>query len=164
MTIDRSDQARLAFLLRVIQKEIIHLEYAATQVFDQPFTAERAQTLEEDKGLALKVEAFSSRFCRLQDTLGDKLLPAWLSAMGEAAAALLTNLDKAEKFGWLESADTWVMLRQLRNQMVHEYIENPQLLSDALQTAHAHLGFVKAFAATLSKTIQSSLIKPSRTN
>ena len=32
-----------------------------------------------------------------------------------------------------------------------------------MQTAHAHLGFVKAFAATLSKTIQSSLIKVSDT-
>jgi len=31
------------------------------------------------------------------------------------------------------------MIRKLRNQMVHEYIEDLSLLSSALQTAHAHV-------------------------
>ena len=41
----------------------------------------------------MKVEAFVSRFCRLQDTLGDKLLPALLKALGEPDRALLINLE-----------------------------------------------------------------------
>jgi hypothetical protein len=48
--------------------------------------------------------AFVSRFGRLQDTVGDKLLPALLSALAEPVGPAIDNLDKAEKLGLLESA------------------------------------------------------------
>lgn len=99
-------RSRLAFLVRVVDKEIRHLDYADHQVFPSPLTLEAIQALEDNAELALKLEAFTSRFCRLQDTLGDKLLPALLKALGEPAAAFLINLDKAQKYGWLASAET----------------------------------------------------------
>ena len=108
-------QERLRFLLRVIEKEITHLDYAAQQAFSGGISVERMASLNDDPALALKVEAFVSRFCRLQDTLGDKLLPSVLIALGEPPAAQLINLDKAERFGWLNSAEQWLQLRQLRN-------------------------------------------------
>ena len=49
------------------------------------------------------------------------------------------NLDRAERLGLIPSADLWLGLRRLRNQMVHEYIEDPSVLSNALNTAHTHL-------------------------
>ena len=85
------------------------------------------------------VDAFVSRFGRLQDTVGDKLLPAWRSAVGETPATVADNLDRAERLGLIPSADLWLGLRRLRNQMVHEYIEDPSVLSNALNTAHTHL-------------------------
>jgi hypothetical protein len=36
----------------------------------------------------------------------------------------------------LESADRWLAIRQIRNQMIHEYIESAQVLADALNAAH----------------------------
>ncbi|MEQ9394231.1 hypothetical protein [Haliea sp.] len=46
---------------------------------------------------------------------------------------LVTTTDrlfpKAEKLGWLDSADEWMTFRKLRNQMVHEYIEDRALHS-----------------------------------
>jgi hypothetical protein len=93
-------------LLRVVDKELVHLDYAATQVFNPSFTLEKARKLDADQPLALNIEAFTSRFCRLQDTIGDKLLPAWLGAMGKKTSVLLVNLDKAEKLSLLASADT----------------------------------------------------------
>jgi len=146
MSIESQLAKRLEFLQTVIDKEIALVDFAAQQVFETPFTVERAKLLDQEPMFALKLEAFTSRFCRLQDTLGDKLLPALLKALGEPIEPFITNLNKAEKFGWLESAESWVGLRQLRNQMIHEYIEDLELLADAVQTAFEQLDSLKMFA------------------
>lgn len=136
MTLDDKLAQRLQFLARVIRKECRHLESTDSRLFEQPFTRERALRLEEDAELAERVEAFVGRFGRLQDTLGDKLLPLLLSALGERAGAVMDNLDRAERLGWLASAEDWLAMRNLRNQMVHEYVEEPALLAGALVAGH----------------------------
>ena len=139
-------QERLVFLSRVVSKEIQHLQFSSGRVFNQSLDVERAATLANDEAFAEKVEAFVSRFCRLQDTVGDKLLPVWLQALGERRGAVVDNLDKAEKLGMLESADRWLAIRQTRNQMIHEYIESAQLLADALNEAHDYQETIISFA------------------
>ena len=139
-------QERLAFLSRVVGKEIRHLQFSASRVFEQPMDVARASTLASDEAFAERVEAFASRFCRLQDTVGDKLLPVWLKALGERRGAVVDNLDKAEKLGMLESADRWLVIRQIRNQMIHEYIESAQVLADALNEAHDYQETIISFA------------------
>jgi hypothetical protein len=129
--------ARLQFLARVVGRECRHLEATDGRVFVEPMTLERVRQLADDADLAERVEAFVARFGRLQDTLADKLLPTLLAALGEPSGAQLDNLDRAERLGWIESADHWLTMRQLRNQMIHEYIEDMALLADALQSAHA---------------------------
>jgi len=142
MMIDDDKQQRVLFLSCVVRKEIKHLRYSANKFFQQPFTLVRAEQLSKDEVLAEQLEAFSSRFCRLQDTIGDKLLPAWLAMLNEKAKVSIDNFDKAEKIGFLPSVDTWLELRQLRNQMIHEYIEDVAVLVDALQTCYQHLDFI----------------------
>lgn len=148
---------RLKFLTRVVDKEIKHLDYAAEQAFGIPLTLETVEQLDGNPELAMRVEAFTSRFCRLQDTLGDKLLPTLLKSLGEPDRALLINLEKAEKYGWLESAESWVALRQLRNQMIHEYIEDAQTLFDALTTAKSNTYVLKGFAGSLEQQVSKLL-------
>jgi hypothetical protein len=148
---------RLRFLLRVVSKEIDHLNYASEQAFSDGISVERMATLDNDPALALKVEAFVSRFCRLQDTLGDKLLPAVLAALGEPSAAHLINLDKAERFGWLDSAEQWMLLRQLRNQMIHEYIDDVQTFADAIQLAHQNQPLLHKLAHQLAEVCQKDI-------
>lgn len=80
--------------------------------------------------------AFLSRFSRLQDTVGDKLLPVVLKALGEKTGAAIDNLDRAERFGLVNSADDWMAMHKLRNQMVHEYVEDPAILVSALLAGH----------------------------
>lgn len=128
--------ARLQFLARVVTRECRHLAETDSRLFTTPFTRERAVRLDEDAQLAERVEAFVSRFSRLQDTVGDKLLPALLRALGETPGAALDNLDRAERLGWLPSADDWMAARLLRNRMVHEYVEDPELLASALRAGH----------------------------
>ena len=124
MNIPASHQERLAFLARVTEKECVHLLQTDARLFGDLFTVEDAQKIELDPILAERLDAFVSRFGRLQDSVGDKLLPALLISM-------------AEKLGFIESADAWMEMRRLRNQMVHEYIEDLAILASALRTGHA---------------------------
>jgi hypothetical protein len=128
--------ARLQFLVRVARKESTHLQSTDSRIFAEHFGPDRAKCLDEDIDLAERVEAFVGRFGRLQDTLADKLLPSLLTALGERTGAQLDNLDLAERFGYIDSAETWFAMRQLRNQMVHEYIEDALILASALQSGH----------------------------
>lgn len=127
---------RLQFLVRVVEREIKHLQMTDDRLFAEPLTLEQFAGLDEDQALSERIEAFVSRFGRLQDTLGDKLLPRLLQLVQEKATSMVDNLDRAERLGWIVSADQWLVARKLRNQMVHEYIEDLNVLLDALQAGH----------------------------
>lgn len=150
MSLDPSLAERLRFLIRVACKECMHLQTTDQRLFAAPFTSQTVAQLDRDPDLAERVEAFASRFGRLQDTLGDKLLPLLLRALGEKPAAAIDNLDRAERLGLLGSADEWMAMRRIRNQMVHEYIEDPEVLTSALLTGHA---FVPALIATVNAVV-----------
>lgn len=138
---------RLQFLARVVARESRHLEATSRRLFSEPMTPDRIMALEADEDLAERVEAFVSRFGRLQDTLGDKLLPQLLTLLGERPASMVDNLDRAERLGWIDSSDRWLESRKLRNQMVHDYMEDPVLLADALENGHRHTaGLLEAAA------------------
>lgn len=140
MTSDRAIlKQRLLFLLDVAQKELKHLSYSQAQVFAEPFTEQKANRLLDDEALAAQLEAFTSRFCRLQDTLGDKLFPAWLDYVGEKQKTFLDDLSKLEKLQIINSADGWLQARSLRNKMIHEYISSCVLLTDAVNQANQYV-------------------------
>jgi len=136
MTADDKIVLRLRYLSRVVAKEAHYLAITDRRLFDAPFTPQRATQLESDPDLAERVDAFVSRFGRLQDTIGDRLLPALLAALGEPPAAAIDNLDRAERLKLIDSADDWLATRRLRNQMIHEYVEDLTILASALQTGH----------------------------
>lgn len=127
---------RLQFLARVVERECHHLQITDSRLFPRPFTMKDAEKLGANVELSERAEAFVSRFGRLQDTIADKMLPAYLAAAGETPGLAVDNLDRAERLGLLDSTEQWFALRKLRNQMVHEYIEDPHILADALNGGH----------------------------
>ena len=68
------------------------------------------------------------RFTKLQDALGAKLFPAITAVLREDATSLTVfdMLAELEKAGALPSADTWLALRETRNQLAHDYEDDPQ--------------------------------------
>ncbi|MCK9216036.1 MAG: nucleotidyltransferase substrate binding protein [Rhodoferax sp.] len=146
MKITPSQTARLEFLARVTDKECQHLLDTDTRLFGKLFTIEEAKKIEMDPILAERLDAFVSRFGRLQDTVGDKLLPSLLTALAEKTGPAIDNLDRAEKLGLIESSDGWLEMRRLRNQMVHEYIEDLVVLTSALRSGHAFVSTLVAAA------------------
>ncbi len=80
-----------------------------------------------------RLDMFVSQFGRLQDMLGDKMLPVLLRISLESTGTQLDNLARAEKFGWIDSVERRIVLRQVPTRMVHEYImDSPKDLRDAV--------------------------------
>ncbi|MEL5848171.1 MAG: hypothetical protein U7M05_02260 [Candidatus Igneacidithiobacillus chanchocoensis] len=139
MTLSEPLRQRLEFLARVIHREMQHLQLTDQRLFAEALDAERLRSLEQNPQLAETVDAFAARFGRLQDSVGDKLLPLWRQAVGETPGTAIDNLDRAERLGLIDSANNWLALRRLRKQIIHDYIEDAHELAKALQEAHAQV-------------------------
>jgi hypothetical protein len=85
-------------------KEAEHLRYSQTTLFAVPLDLTWVQGLGQQPALAEKVEAFASRFARLQDHLGEKLLPRYAALVGEPSRSLLDTLAFAERAQVLSDA------------------------------------------------------------
>lgn len=81
-------------------------------------------------------KSFAAKFNRFQDTIGDKLLPRIPDWVAEPVGPFIDNLDRAERLGWLRSADRWVQDRRLRDRLVHEYVDDPAEFATALNLAN----------------------------
>ena len=95
------------------------------------------------------------RFGRLQDAMGARLLPALLQHLQEwrEDAPFIDQLLRAEKLGLLPSADTWLLLRELRNQTAHEYPLQPEVVQHNLRLLAKHVPDLEAALAQLENKI-----------
>lgn len=161
MKIDSGLGPRLRFLCRVIERETLHLQDTDQRLFgDLTDPARILDAIDSDPIMAERVDAFVGRFGRLQDTLADKLIPSLLDALGEPRGAAIDNLDRAERLGWIDSTEAWFTARRLRNQMIHEYIEDRRLLLDALRAGHAFVPTLIMTASRLVKIVNQRLGPP----
>jgi hypothetical protein len=135
-------------LVKVTEKEVRYLARTANRLNVLNLDLTWVESLDNDDLHSEMLDAFVSRYGRLQDTLGDKLLPAMLRGSLEKTGSQLDNLLRAEKLGWIESAQTWIEMRELRNRLIHEYIETPSDLLSALKQA---LQFVNILIETQSR-------------
>lgn len=123
---------RLQFLLDTVAKERRHLLSTTQRLFAEEINGAWVASLEERPDVAERLDAFVARFGRLQDTLGDKLVPELLSHLLERTGATLDNLNRMERLGLLASVDDWVEARNLRNRLIHEYMNDLDEFAAAL--------------------------------
>jgi hypothetical protein len=69
--------ARFLHTLEIVAKEGMHLSYSWNGLFNQAIDVEWVDSLEKNPGCAEQLEAFVSRFGRMQDMMADKLFPRW---------------------------------------------------------------------------------------
>jgi hypothetical protein len=146
-------------LLRITAKEVHYLERTRNRLISHQINLEWVNSLANSDAHSDILDAFVARFGRLQDRLGDKLLPTLLRLNMEKVGSQLDNLILAEKLGWLSSTDDWIELRGLRNLLIHEYLQSPSdLLKPLLQALEAvsllgqvHLRLNQAFVAIQAK-------------
>lgn len=147
---------KLKFLVETVLAEAELLRITDGRLFETPMDAQRAGSLRQDIELAERVDAFVARFGRLQDTVGDKLLPAVLAWLAEPVGPAIDNLARAERLGWIGSSADWIESRQLRNFMIHEYVRDMEVLAAALTKGHLAVPLLRASAQSLAGQIHAA--------
>jgi hypothetical protein len=130
---EHAESALLA--LELAEKKVAHLAYTHRTLFALSIDLQWVQALAQREDLAEKIDAFVSRFGRLQDHIGEKLIPHFAALLGGTTRSLLDNLAYAEKADWLDSAEAFVSARKLRNLLVNEYMAEAELFLESLQAA-----------------------------
>lgn len=126
---------RFLLTLDIVAREGKHLIYSDGRLFSQSIDAGWVCGLNDNPELAERLEAYISRFGRMQDTIADKLLPRWLMALAETPGSQIETLNRAERLGVLENVEHWLEARKLRNRLVHEYMEDEEDFAKDLMLA-----------------------------
>ena len=140
---DKAGGAPLRRSLDIARKEVRLLTQTRARLFRRRVSVDPAwvRRVAADAELSERLEAFTARFARLQNTVMDKLLPRVLAFAGEAVGSAIDNLNRADRLGWVERPQEWIGLRQLRNKLVHEYMEDAAefaaILNDVLRLSSA---------------------------
>lgn len=123
--------------LAVVAKEAALIARTHDRIFRSVrVDAAWVEKLKDDEIGADRIESFGSRFGRMQDTIVDKLLPRLIHLLGEKPGSAVDNLNRAERLGLIQSASDWLVMRGLRNRLVHEYMEDAKAFADALNLAN----------------------------
>lgn len=92
-----------------------------------PFTPESLSAL-TDEQVAL-LDMMTTRFSKLQDLIGGKIFPLILNILGEDALSFRDKLNTLEKLRIIEDASWWMEMREIRNQITHDYPDNYDILA-----------------------------------
>ncbi len=148
------DKINFEGILTICEKHAERLSWALEALSDkQPFKPVIVQSL-NDVDLAI-CDQFLVRFSKLQDLMGAKLLPAILELTYEEGElnTFIDKLNRLEKIGAIDSTSEWLELREMRNQLAHDYPDDPNIQSSLLNKAYTNslriieiLNQVKLFA------------------
>jgi len=103
-----------------------------------PLSAPRYQSLTDDEVEA--IDQYLFRFAKLQDTLGKRVFRSLVSEYEDNAETLtfLDVLNRLEKIGLLDNVNVWKRLRDVRNEISHQYDDEPQEMAEALNNIFAY--------------------------
>lgn len=90
-------------------------------------------------------EALTSRFARIADILTQKLFKSIFMLLQESPGSFIDKVNLAEKFNIIDSGDELMKIRELRNEIAHEYrlAEIQQIFSDVLDYTKTLLAIVQ---------------------
>ncbi|MEB3329563.1 MAG: hypothetical protein VKQ33_10060 [Candidatus Sericytochromatia bacterium] len=104
---------------------------------------------EEDEAASERLRVLDQlayRFGKLQDTLGERVLPGVLDLLEEPlppSTPFAQKLQRLERLGVIPGAEQWRRLREVRHAIAHEYPETP-----AVQAA-----LVRRFVAAVTELL-----------
>jgi hypothetical protein len=134
---DQVDRLKEAVQLCKIHVERMSFAYEKTiKLF--PLTEEKFILIEPEE-LSF-IDQLIFRFSKLQDCMGGKLFPAILENLGEEIIGVpfIDILSKLEKLNLLENTKDWLLLRETRNIVTHEYPFVTKEVIDGLNLLSKH--------------------------
>jgi hypothetical protein len=130
--------SRLAKLFNDCDKHLKWLNHAAAKmVLFMPLNADSYLALSEDE--IEHIDQFLFRFSKLQDTIGEKLFVPILEFLQEEnpkSKPFIDILNRLEQLELLEDKNNWLELIKIRNNMAHQYEDEPMQVSEALNAIY----------------------------
>ena len=109
----------LKIYFQQIEKATFHLAYSYQKILVLPSSIEQLDTTQLEAW-----EGFVSRFNRLSDIFLSKYIrTSVLQADPAFRGSLRDFVEQAEKLALIEDSDTWMSIRELRNNATHEYLD-----------------------------------------
>ncbi len=116
----KSKTALLEKIKDDLKKSLNHLDYS----FKKSLKIDLTKSALSEEELEV-LESFSSRFVRSSDLIVSQLLRLKTLELDPAfRGSLIDTLNTSEKHRWIESAATWMRIRELRNNSAHEYSDD----------------------------------------
>ena len=135
---DEVVSARLAAALWECKRHLAALDEALVEW--QSLATPSIQALETDSALRRLTDQILYRFTKLQDAMGERLVPATLGWLREPHESwpMRDRLDRLEQLAYLD-VNAWLAWRDVRNRLAHEYPG---------EAAHRHAAVLATVAAT----------------
>jgi uncharacterized protein with HEPN domain len=111
----RAFRSQLDLNIKSLEKSIDALSYSYNKCSD--IGEKKEYSLEEQE----KFEALTSRFARTSDILTQKVLKTLFILIQENVKTIIDAANLLEKLEIIERADDLLNIRELRNQIAHEY-------------------------------------------
>ncbi len=91
------------------------------------------------------IDTFVFRFMKLQDYMGNKLFKAFLITVGDYQdnMSFVDILDKLEKLEIIDSSESWVKIRKLRNKLAHEYPDELDEIKEDIKEALRQINLLR---------------------
>lgn len=131
----KKNQYILESILTECDKHLKRMHYAFGKVSHLfPLTKERVSKLNEEEISYFDQSIY--RFAKLQDAIGQKLFKAVLLLLDEDVAnkAAIDIFNRLEQLEIIENYESWKELRDLRNELAHEYEEDENETAEKLNT------------------------------
>lgn len=103
-----------------------------------PLNEKNYQQLTDDE--IEHTDQFLFRFAKLQDAIGERLFILLLEFIKEENVRnriFIDILNRLEQIGLLEDKNEWLELRKIRNNIAHQYEDEPRQAAEALNAIYA---------------------------
>jgi predicted nucleotidyltransferase len=127
-----------------------------------PLTVEKYTQLTKDE--VQDIDQYLFRFAKLQDTMGDKIFKLILEKYegSSVPSPFIDILNKLEKFGCISSAKEWLYLRKVRNEVAHQYDDEPEEMTQAINALLNQKEIIKNIFKKLKKCMNQVSVSKSK--
>ena len=123
--------------------------YLKMSIF-MPLDENKYQQLSDDE--IEHIDQFLFRFAKLQDAIGEKLFMLLLEFLKEEntrTRPFIDILNRLEQLGFLDDKNVWLELRKIRNNIAHQYEDEPKQAAEALNAIFASKSILEKIYTTL---------------
>lgn len=137
------------------KKHFLRLNKAAERIKSLiPLDKDSYLNLNDDK--IAYIDQFIFRFSKLQDTLGNKLFKTVLIYLGEdlTTKSFIDTFNRLEQLGIIENYDLWMELREPRNELSHDYEDDPIETSEKINKIFQKKDELEKFFTDIKKFLE----------